>query len=144
MPALPWINVETVDHDADVTIIASKLPLRSHRHIPRFLWHTWLVHRRLARSPGLVGYSMDAPLRGKTFWTVSAWKNRPDLGAFDRSSPHWAAKDAIRPAMLPSTFVMWICAADTLPIQWQEVRARVGAARSRPDLDQPVPVVRSR
>ena len=140
MPALPWINVETVDHDADVTIIASKLPLRSHRHIPRFLWHTWLVHRQLGRSPGLVGYSMDAALRGKTFWTVSAWKNRPDLGAFDRSSPHRAAKDAIRPAMLPSTLMMWTCAADTLPIQWPEVRARVGAAGIRPDVDQPVPV----
>lgn len=139
MPALPWINVETADHDADLTIIASKLPLRSHRHLPRFLWHTWLVHRQLARSPGLVGYSMDARLMGKTFWTVSAWKNRPDLGGFDRSSPHRAAKDAIRPAMLPSTFVMWRCRADTLPITWQEVSDRVEAAEIRPDADQPGP-----
>lgn len=130
MPALPWIKVKPVNHDADLTIIASKLPLRSHRHIPRFIRHTWLVHRQLARSPGLVGYSLDARLVGKTFWTVSAWKNRPDLGGFERSSPHRAAKDAIRPAMMRSTFAMWTGRADTLPIPWQEVRRRVEAAES--------------
>jgi hypothetical protein len=128
MPALPWITVGTADRDASLTIIASRLPLRSHRGIPRFLWHTWLVQRRLARSPGLVGYSLDARLWRKTFWTVSAWASRPDLGDFDRSSPHRAAKEAIRPAMLPSTFVMWRPRADSLPITWREVRDRVEAA----------------
>jgi len=139
MPALPWINVDTADHDADLTIIASRLQLRFHRHIPRFLWHTWLVHRRLARSPGLVGYSIEARLLGKTFWTVSAWANRSDLGRFDRSSPHRAAKKAIRPGMLPSTFVMWTCRPAALPITWREVRGRVEAAGTRPDVDQPGP-----
>jgi len=136
MPALPWIHVETADDHADLTVIASRLPLRSHRHIPRFLGHTWQVQRGLARSPGLVGYSMDARLLGKTFWTVSAWKKRPDLGAFDRSSPHRTAKDAIRPAMLPSTFVLWTCRADALPITWQEVRHRVEAAAMPPSDDR--------
>lgn len=138
MPALPWVTVETVDLDADLTIIASKLPLRGHRHIPRFLWHTWFVRRQLARTHGLVGYSMDARLWGKTFWTVSAWTNRQDLGGFERSSPHWAAKHAIRPAMLPSTFVMWRCRADALPVTWPEVRHRVEVAASSPDATSPV------
>jgi hypothetical protein len=128
MPALPWITVGTADPDADLTIIASRLPLRSHRDTPRFLWHTWLVQRQLARSPGLVGYSLDARVWRKTFWTVSAWSSRPGLGGFDSSSPHRAAKDAIRSAMLPSTFVMWRCRADCLPITWGEVRGRVEAA----------------
>ena len=128
MPALPWVTVETVDLDAELTMIASRLPLRSHGHVPRFLWHIWLVHRQLARSAGLVGYSMDAQLVAKTFWTISAWTNRPDLGGFDGSSPHRAAKDALRPVMRPSTFVMWRCRADALPITWQEVRRRVEVA----------------
>jgi hypothetical protein len=123
----------TVSEDADLTVMASRLPLRSHRQIPRFLWHTWLVHRQLARSPGLVGYSLDARLLDKTFWTVSAWRSRPDLGDFDRSSPHRAAKKSIRPAMLPSTFVMWSCRAADLPIVWQEVRARIEATEVGPD-----------
>jgi hypothetical protein len=128
MPALPWITVGTADPDADLTIIASRLPLRSHRNTPRFLWHTWLVQRHLARSPGLVGYSLDARVLRKTFWTVSAWTSRTDLGGFEHSSTHRAAKDAIRSAMLPSTFVMWTCRADRLPITWGEVRGRVEVA----------------
>lgn len=139
MPALPWIHVQAADDHADLTVIASRLPLRTHRHVPRFLWHTWLVHRELARSPGLVGYSLDARLLGKTFWTVSAWRSRPDLGGFDRSNPHLTAKDAIRPAMLPSTFVMWRCRAEGLPISWQEVRGRIEAAGTRPEAHQPGP-----
>ena len=119
------------DVDAELTIIVSKLPLRSHRATPRFLWHTWLVQRQLARSPGLVGYSLDARVWRKTFWTVSAWVSRPDLGGFDRSGAHRAAKDAMRSAMLPSTLVMWRCRAGCLPITWEEVRGRVEAAEAR-------------
>jgi len=133
MPALPWIKTDTPEPDATLTVMASRLPLRSHRDIPRFLRHTWLVQRQLVRSPGLIGYSLDAHLLGKTFWTVSAWSSRPDLGAFDRSGPHHAAKDAIRPTMQPSTFVMWTCPPEHLPISWDEVRERIEAVATPPD-----------
>ena len=55
MPALPWLAVETPDPAADLIVMASRLPLRSHGDIPRFLRHTWLIRRQLARSPGLIG-----------------------------------------------------------------------------------------
>ena len=130
MPALPWLSVGTPDPDADLTVMASRLPLRSHGDIPRFLWHTWLVRRQLIRSPGLIGYALDADLVAKTFWTVSAWQSRPDLGTFDRTSPHAAAKDALRSSMLPSTFVVWRCHPEELPVSWRDVRERVAAATS--------------
>jgi hypothetical protein len=128
MPALPWLAVGTPDPDADLIVMASRLPLRSHGDIPRFLRHTWLIRRQLARSPGLIGYSLDAHLLAKTFWTVSVWQSRPDLGAFDRTGPHVKAKGVLRSAMMPSTFVMWRCRPEDLPITWAEVRERVGAA----------------
>jgi hypothetical protein len=62
MPALPWLAVGTPDPDADLIVMASRLPLRSHGDIPRFLRHTWRIRRQLARSPGLIGYSLDAHL----------------------------------------------------------------------------------
>ena len=130
MPALPWFSVGTPDPDADVIVMASRLPLRSHGDIPRFLWRTWLVRRQLARSPGLIGYSLDAHLLAKTFWTVSAWRSRPDLGGFERTSPHAAAKNALRRAMMPSTFVMWRSQPEDLPITWPEVRGRLETAVS--------------
>ena len=78
MPALPWLAVGTPDPDADLIVMASRLSLRSHGDIPRFLRHTWLIRRQLVRSPGLIGYSLDAHLLAKTFWTVSAWQSRPE------------------------------------------------------------------
>jgi len=131
MPALPWTKTGTPEPDAVLTVMASRLPLRSHRDLPRFFRHTWLVRRQLLRSPGLVGFSLDAHPLGKTFWTVSAWSSRPDLGAFDRSGPHGAAKAAIRPTMRPSTFVMWTCHPEDLPISWDEVRERIAAVATR-------------
>ena len=128
MPALPWLAVGTPDPQADLIVMASRLPLRSHGDIPLFLRHTWLIHRQLTRSPGLIGYSLDAHLLAKTFWTVSAWQSRPDLGTFDRASPHAEAKGVLRSAMMPSTFVMWRCCPDDLPIAWAEIRERVAAA----------------
>ena len=128
MPALPWLAVGTPDPDADLIVMASRLPLRSHSDIPRFLRHTWRIRRQLARSPGLIGYSLDAHPLAKTFWTVSAWQSRPDLGAFDRTTPHAEAKGALRSAMMPSTFVMWRCRPEDLPITWAEARERVAAA----------------
>ena len=128
MAALPWHAVATPDDDAEVVVMASRLPLRSHADIPRFLRHTWLIRRQLARSPGLIGYSLDAHLLAKTFWTVSAWQSRPDIGTFDRTGPHLKAKGVLRSAMMPSTFVMWRCRPEELPITWAEVRQRVAAA----------------
>ena len=129
MPALPWLSVGTPAPDADLIVMASRLPLRSHGDIPRFLRRTWLIRRQLTRSPGLIGYSLDAHILAKTFWTVSAWQSRSHLNTFDRTSPHVEAKGALRSAMLPSTFVMWRCAPDDLPTTWAEVRERIAAAR---------------
>jgi hypothetical protein len=125
MPALLWISVQTADPDAEV--IASRVSFRSHRDVPRLL-ERWLVRRRLVKSPGLVGYSLRAQLLATTFWTVSAWKGSPDLGRFARSGAHEAAKDALRPGMLPSTSLMWRSRVGGLPISWLNVRDRIEGA----------------
>ena len=130
MPPLPWTAVSAPDPDAECTVVATRLPLRSHRSIPGFVAWTLRIRRQLARSPGLVGYALDAHLLAKTFWTVSAWTGRDELGRFDRADPHRAATRAIRPAMLEPAFVSWTCAARDLPVRWDEVRRRVDAERS--------------
>jgi hypothetical protein len=79
MPKLPWASISEVPADTEVTIMGSRLPLRSYRHIPRFLWATLRIRKQLARSQGLVGYALDAELTRKTFWTVSAWVGNDEL-----------------------------------------------------------------
>jgi hypothetical protein len=108
--------------------MASRLPLRRYRHIPRFLRHTMAIRRQLAATAGLIGYALDARLRDKTFWTVSAWTDRGKLAAFNRANPHRGSVTAIRPAMGRTTFVTWTCDPTDLPIRWDEVRQRINQA----------------
>lgn len=125
MPTIPWTRRSSPAPTTECTVMASKLPLRSHRSIPRFLSHTLRIRRQLANAPGLIGYALDAHPIAKTFWTVSAWTSSTDLRQFDRTNPHHAAKNDIRSAMQPTTFVFWTCRADELPIGWDEVRRRI-------------------
>ena len=130
MPKLPWVTVTELDPDAEVTVMASRLPLRRYRHIPGFMAATLRIRRQLAAAEGLGGYALDAELMRKTFWTVSAWADREHLQRFERADPHHAATRTIRPRMEPSTFVFWTGKAGELPIGWDEVRRRIGERRT--------------
>jgi hypothetical protein len=128
MPKLPWKTVGEVDPGAECTVMGSRLPLRHYRHVLGFMRWTMKIRRQLAGTEGLLGYALDAQIGKKTFWTVSAWSGRDHLRRFDRADPHHEATEAIRPRMLPSTFVFWTATAKDLPIAWDEVRQRIEAA----------------
>ena len=127
MPALPWSRISTARPGTELTVMASRLPLRSHRHIPAFLRWTWRIRAQLAHAPGLVGYSLDAHPLGKTFWTLSAWTSRAAIEDFVRQEPHAVAMASIRPHMRKSTFVFWTVTPEELPISWADVRQRIDA-----------------
>lgn len=130
MPPLPWTTVSRVDPDTECTAMASRLPLRSHLRIPGFLRRTLAIRGQLSRAPGLVGYSLNAQLLHKTFWTLSAWTDRTALEQFAAADPHRSATASIRPAMLPTTFVFWTVRAGDLPLSWEEARRRIEASDS--------------
>ena len=125
MPALPWSTVSVPRPGTQVTVMASKLPLRAYRHIPAFLWWTLRIRRQLAGAPGLVGYALQADIVRKTFWTVSAWTGRDAIEDFVRLDPHHAGMAASRPHMRPTAFVFWTVRAGDLPVGWDECRSRL-------------------
>jgi hypothetical protein len=125
VPALPWKAYETVDPDTECTVMASRLPLRSHAKIPGFVAATMRIRRQLAGSTGLIGYALNAELSAKTFWTLSAWRSQQDLDQFARADPHATDVGKIQPNMEPTTFVFWTARAGDLPISWDEVRRRI-------------------
>lgn len=131
MPALPWTPVSAVPPDTPVTVLATRLPLRSYRAVPSFLTWTMRIRRQLAASPGLVGYALDAHLVRRTFWTVSAWTDPEQLARFSGANPHATAVRTIRPSMGRPTFVRWTCTAADLPVRWKEVRRRAAEAAGR-------------
>lgn len=132
MPALPWTTVNSPpDLASACTIFAAQLPLRHYRRMPHLIWLTVRIRRRLAHTPGLLGYALDLEIRHKTLWTSSAWTRRAALAAFNQAAPHQSAKRALRSAILPPTFAVWTCSVDQLPVSWPETRARLSAVNKR-------------
>ncbi len=125
MPALPWTTAKTTDPDHECVIMASRLPLARYRQIPTFLAATMKIRRQLASAEGLIGYSLDAKLLRKTFWTLSAWESREALDAFSSADPHQARVGRIRPHMRPTTFAFWTAKASDLPVRWADARRRI-------------------
>ena len=70
MPALPWTAISQPDPDRDYVIMASRLPLARYRDLPAFLRATLVIRTQLSGASGLIGYSLDAHLARKTFWTL--------------------------------------------------------------------------
>jgi hypothetical protein len=49
---------------------------------------TLAIRRQLSSASGLVGYSLDADLAHRTFWTFSKWTDQASLDTFAASEPH--------------------------------------------------------
>jgi heme-degrading monooxygenase HmoA len=128
MPVLPWTSRAVAEPDREYVVMASRLPLARFRHVPAFLRATITIRRQLARADGLIGYSLDAKLLSKTFWTLSVWRDEESLGAFAQAAPHRDRVQAIRPHMEQTTFVTWTVPGIDLPVPWAQARQRVEAA----------------
>ena len=126
MPALPWLRGPAASAaDGELVVMASRLPLRHYRHIPAFLRWTLRIRGQLAEAPGLAGYSLDAKLFRKTFWTLAAWTSREAMEAFVGEEPHRSAMVAIHPHMGESSFAFWTAGPAELPLEWGEARRRI-------------------
>ena len=132
MPAIPWKTFMNVDPQREYLVMASRLPLQSYRHIPKFLRLTRAVQRQLATTEGLVGYALNAQLAKKTFWTVSAWVDDEHLGTFAHAMPHANVIRQLRPHMAPTNFVTWTARGTELPVLWDAAMARVMTAAASP------------
>jgi len=128
MPALPWTTFSPSDPDREYVVMASRLPLARYRDTPAFLRATMAIRAQLARASGLIGYSLDAHLTRKIFYTVSAWDSQDALDAFSRAEPHRSRVGVIRPRMRPTTFTFWTVRGADLPISWTEARRHIAEA----------------
>jgi hypothetical protein len=123
MPALPWTEREAINPATTYVAMASCLPLQRHRSTAGFLRDTMAIRRQLAKAEGLVGYSLDAEIANKTFWTFSVWKTREDLDAFAASEPHQRIIQRLRPLMAPTRFEFFPLAGEKLPMTWEQMKA---------------------
>ena len=132
MHPLPWRTVTQPRPHQQYLVMASRLPLRSRRTIPRFLRLTLSVVRQLERTDGLVGYSLLAQPMKKTFWTLSAWTDQQHLDAFARAMPHLAVIRTLHPRMGPTRFQFWTVHGSALPVTWKEAIDRLMSSSATP------------
>jgi hypothetical protein len=120
VPALPWVEVQTLDAERKYVAMASRLPLRSHIDSAGFLLDTLRIRRQLERADGLVGYALNAQITRKTFWTFSVWTDRKSLDAFARADPHRQIIERLRPKMGESRFEFLQLSGAEVPTTWDE------------------------
>ena len=125
MPALPWLERQPIDPQRQYVAIASRLPLTSYRFIPGFMRDTMRIRRQLGQAAGLVGYTLNAGLARKTFWTFSVWEDQASLDKFAASDPHRAIIGRLRPRMSPTRFEFFPISGSDLPLTWAQITARV-------------------
>jgi hypothetical protein len=128
MATLRWTARDAVESPPEVVVMASRLPLARYRSVPAFLRATVAIRRQLAASEGLIGHSLKADLRRKTFHTLSAWTSESVLNDFAVAQPHLDYVAAIRPHMLPTTFVTWWTSREDIPVSWAEAQRRLDQA----------------
>ncbi|WP_147471593.1 DUF3291 domain-containing protein [Nocardia stercoris] len=127
MPVLPWTAGSHRPAAADqLHVLTSRLPLTRFTDVPRFLYWTLRIRRQLATAPGCVGYTLDAKLLRKTFWTLSAWSDKQAMDTFAGSGTHAAMLADMRGRLGEANFVETRATPDQLPLSWAEARTRIG------------------
>ena len=137
MPALPWTQRQAIDPDRRYVAMASRLPLIRYRSIAGFLRDTMLIRRQLARAPGLVGYSLNAQLTRKTFWTFSVWDDQTSLDTFAASDPHHSVVRRLAPRMGQTTFRFLSIPGDELPLSWNRIADHLTSDSQPTEGDKP-------
>ena len=125
MPALPWKSFASPKSDREYTALVSLLPLNRFGALPRFVRYTLQIRRQLAASEGLIGYSLDANIPGKEFWTLSVWEDAEALRRFVHRTPHGGIMGDLLPDMGQTEFVRWQVKGSSVPLGWGAAKGRV-------------------
>jgi len=122
MPALPWKSLKTPENNKEYLAFLSFLPLKHYRLIPKFIWLALQTQRQLHKSAGLIGYSLDAQLLHRKFWTLSVWEDPKSLMEFVRQLPHGKIMQVLAPHMGKTQFVQWKVTSKDIPPRWKHAR----------------------
>lgn len=118
MLPIPWKSFAAPRDDKEYVALLSFLPLKRYRKMPKFAGLTMETIGQLAKSHGLIGYSLGAELLRKRFWTLSAWEDQQALMDFVEQIPHSRIMQELAPHMGKTQFARWTVRASEIPIPW--------------------------
>lgn len=127
MPKTPWKSFSAHQPDRQYLALISYLPLKHYRALPKFSRFAFETMRQLASSKGLIGYSLEAQLLARKFWTLSVWEDQQYLTGFVHQIPHSRIMQALGPHMGKTQFVQWQVSAEQIPLNWSAAKARLSA-----------------
>ena len=125
MPALPWKSFAAPESGREYAAMLSYLPLNKFRALPKFMRYTYQIRRQLAGSRGLIGYSMDADVPRKEFWTLSVWEDPESLRSFVQNMPHGRIMTDLLPDMGQTRFFPFEVDRSSIPPDWEESKRRM-------------------
>ena len=131
MPTLPWNKLDAAEPEAEALVMASRLEVQSLRQVPGFALASLALWRQARRSPGALGLSLKVQPLKRTFWTLSAWRDKAALDTYAATDPHKSTMRSKRGVMRDSTFVFWTVPAAELPIRWDEAQRRIAEEEAR-------------
>jgi len=118
----PWKSLAAPREGKEYVALLSFLPLKRHRTIPKLVRMMFAIQSQLAKSHGLIGYSLGAEPMAKRFWTVSAWEDQQALRDFVEEIPHIRIMQELAPHMGKTEFAQWTVRASGIPIPWSVAR----------------------
>ena len=125
MTALPWKSFGLPEGDKEYRAMLSYLPLNKWRALPKFVRYTYQIRRQLADSEGLIGYSLDANVPGREFWTLSVWQDEESLLRFVQRTPHSRVMMDLLPDMGQTEFLHWDVDGSSIPPNWEDAKRRM-------------------
>lgn len=123
MLALPW-KQQSADLDADELVASvTRLRLARWRDVPRLLVTALRLRRTFPLGEGAVAVGLAAEPLGRTFWTLTLWRDDAALLAYMRSPEHAAAMRSFRTALADTASARW---RTRFRPTWSDARQRVG------------------
>jgi heme-degrading monooxygenase HmoA len=105
--------------------LLSYLPLNKWRAIPKFMRYTYQIRRQLADSAGLIGYSLDANVPSREFWTLSVWEDEESLRRFVQRTPHGRVMTDLLSDMGQTSFFPFKVDGSSIPPGWEATKRRM-------------------
>ena len=125
MPALPWKSFATSESGREYSALLSYLPVKKWSAMPKFMRFTLQIRRQLADSEGLIGYSLDANVPGREFWTLSVWEDEEALQRFVQRMPHSRVMMDLLPDMGRTEFLPFKVDGSSVPPNWEDTKRRM-------------------
>jgi heme-degrading monooxygenase HmoA len=121
-----WKSMQAFEVDREYVVLASSIPARRRSSTGRLFRGAGAVRRQLARTDGLVGFSLLARPWRKQYATLSVWVDEDALSAFASASPHRELMARLAPEMGPTKFARWTIAGSDGRPSWRDALDRLG------------------